>query len=134
MYRGKNNNSDNKGNKMNNKSNKTLREAIRKEIKQALNEGSKENKVADLYAYAGISTKYSNDTKERLVNHYGQDAVDLAIEMAPKILAFKKKLKDFAKEIKSSPEGKMLLNIAKQGKGYSGDHSQVTLGDLFKNL
>jgi hypothetical protein len=113
-----------------NKNNKTLREAIRKEIKQALNEGSKENKVADLYAYAGINTKYSNDMIER----YGQAAVDLAIEMAPEMIKFKKKLKDFAKEIKTSPEGKMLMNVAKAGRGYGGDHRQVTLGNLFDNL
>jgi len=113
-----------------NKNNNTLREAIRKEIKQALNEGSKENKVADLYAYSGIKTTYSDDMIER----YGQAAVDLAIEMAPKILAFKKKLKDFAKEIKSSPEGKMLMSVAKQSRGYGGDHRPVMLGDLFNNL
>ena len=46
---------------MNNTTHKALRETIRQEVIKALNEGSKENKVADLYAYAGINTKYSND-------------------------------------------------------------------------
>ena len=107
-----------------------LKQIIQEEIGKSLNEGSLENKIADLYAYAGINTKYSNDMIER----YGKAAVDQAILMAPRIIEFKNKLKDIAKEIKSSPEGKMLMNVIKQSKGYGGGHGQVTLGNLFDNL
>jgi len=86
-----------------------LRSMIREELKNTLNEGAIENKIADLYAYSGIKTQYDAG----MVKRYGQAAVDAAIAMAPKIIAFKKKLKDFAKEISTSPEGKMLMNVAK---------------------
>ena len=52
--------------------------------------------------------------------------------MAPKIIAFKKKLKDIAKEIKTSPEGKMLMNVMKRGRGYGGSHEPVNIGDLLR--
>jgi len=95
-----------------------------------LNEAKKadiENSVADLYAYAGVKTKYSNDMVER----YGQEAVDTAIEMAPSITEYKKKLKEIAKEIGKSPEGKMLQKVVSAGKGYGGHHyTGVTIGEL----
>ena len=107
-----------------------FRKLIREELKSSLSEGAIENKVADLYAYSGIKTTYSSDMIER----YGKAAVDAAIAMAPKMIAYKQKLKDIVKEIGTTPEGKMLMNIAKQSKGYSGDHGPVNVGDIFNNL
>ncbi len=95
-----------------------------------LNEAKKadiENSVADLYAYAGVKTKYDS----RMVERYGQEAVDAAIEMAPAITEYKKKLKELAKEIGKSPEGKMLMKVVSANKGYGGHHyTGVTIGEL----
>ena len=143
--RGKKNNSDNyykdnKDNTMNNKSNKTnsnthkaLRETIKQEIIKALNnsitlnEGKLEDKVADLYAYSGIKTQYSDSTIER----YGQKTVDMAIQMAPEMIKFKKELTNTLKSMMKSPEGKMLIAIKLAGRGYSGNHSKdISIYDL----
>lgn len=98
---------------------------------KSVNEAKKanvENSVADLYAYAGINTKYD----ERMVERYGQEAVDKAIEMAPSLLAYKKKIKEMAKEVSKSPEGKMLMKVVSNARGYGGEHyTGVTAGELF---
>ena len=104
-----------------------LQSIIREELKSTLNEGSIENKIADLYAYAGINTKYDN----RMVARYGKNVVNQAIAMAPKILAYQKKVQEFAKDLKNSPEGKLLMLIAKFKKGYRGDNDFVSVGDIF---
>lgn len=125
---------------MNNKSNnndkhKALRETIREEVKKALKEsikntlteGKLEDKVADLYAYSGIKTKYEDKTVER----YGQKTVDMAIQMAPEMIKFKKELTNTLKSMMKSPEGKMLIAIKLAGRGYSGNHSKdISIYDL----
>lgn len=100
---------------------------------KSVNEAKKadiENSVADLYAYAGIKTKYD----ERMVQRYGQEAVDKAIEMAPSIIAYEKKIKEMVKEVTKSPEGKMLMKVISNSKGYGGEHyTGVTAGELFNS-
>ena len=69
---------------------------------------------------------------ERTVERYGQDVVDRAIELAPKILAFKKKIKAFAKEIENSDEGQMLMAVMSSARGYGGErNTSSNVGDLF---
>ena len=98
---------------------------------KSVNEAKKadiENSVADLYAYAGPKTKYD----ERMVQRYGQDVVDKAIEMAPAIIEYQKKIKEMVKEVTKSPEGKMLMKVISNAKGYGGHHyTGVTPGELF---
>ena len=104
-----------------------FRTLIREEVKEALSEVSNlESKVADLYGYSGIKTQYSDD----MVKRYGQEAIDLAIQMAPKILAYEAKLKKMVMEIENSPEAKMLLRAMSEAQGYGGGRSYVSLGDL----
>ena len=104
-----------------------FKKLIREEVKGALSEvSSLETKVADLYGYANIKTQYSDD----MVQRYGQKVVDLAIQMAPKILAYKAELKKMVKEMEKSPEAKMLLKTIEASRAYGGDSSRATLGDL----
>ena len=104
-----------------------LKQIIKEEIKDSLNEASNlESKVADLYGYSGVKTQYSDD----MVKRYGQKVIDLAIEMAPKILTYEAELKDMIKQMQSSPEAKMLLRAMSEARGYGGNSSRVTLGDL----
>jgi hypothetical protein len=90
-----------------------------------------EQGVAELYAYTSIDPNYNYD--EKIVRKFGQDVVDAALKMAPKVLAYKKKLKQMAKEIESSDEGKILLAMVSQSKGYGGSHNtDSSIGDLFR--
>jgi hypothetical protein len=104
-----------------------LQQIIKEEIKKTINEGSIEDKVADLYAYAGVRTSYDS----KMIDKYGQATIQKAVEMAPKVLAYQAKLKAMANEIKTSPEGKMLLAMAKANQLYSGDSGPVSIGDIF---
>jgi len=63
-----------------------------------------ESDVAALYAWDGIKTNYGPNT----IKDYGQDVVDMAIKLAPKVLAYQKKLKSIGKDIKSSKEAEIL--------------------------
>jgi hypothetical protein len=104
-----------------------LRQLIKEEIEGTLNEASNlESKVADLYGYSGVKTQYDND----MVKRYGQKVIDLAVEMAPKILAYEAELKNIVKQMEASPEAKMLLRAMSEAQGYGGGRSYVTLGDL----
>lgn len=104
-----------------------FRKLIREEVKEALSEASNlETKVADLYGYSGVKTQYSDD----MVKRYGQKVIDLAVQMAPKILAYEAKLKKMVMEIENSPEAKMLLSAMSEARGYGGGSSYVTVGDL----
>ena len=104
-----------------------LKQIIKEEINNSLNEASNlESKVADLYGYSGVKTQYSDD----MVKRYGQKVIDLAVEMAPKILTYEAELKDMIKQMQSSPEAKMLLRAMSEARGYGGNSSRVTLGDL----
>jgi hypothetical protein len=104
-----------------------LKQIIKEEIKDSLNEASNlESKVADLYGYAGVKTQYDDD----MVKRYGQKVIDLAVEMAPKILAYESELKNIVKQMEASPEAKMLLRAMSEARGYSGGRSYVSLGDL----
>ena len=87
-----------------------------------------DSKVAALYAWAGIETEYDDDVTSR----FKQDVINRAIELAPKILAYKKQIKQMVKSIKNSDEGKMLLAIIAWNRGYDGprDNSEY-IGDLF---
>lgn len=70
-----------------------LSKLINREVEaKPLNEAIKGADILDLYAYAGIKTKYSDDVIER----YGQKVVDEAIKNAPKYLAFAKEVKEMA--------------------------------------
>jgi hypothetical protein len=86
--------------------------------------------VANLYAWAGIKTEYSDDTIKR----FGKNVVNRAIEMAPKILEYKKKLKQIVKDIEDSDESKILMAMIGHGRGYAGNygHSPANISDLFK--
>ncbi len=104
-----------------------FKKLIREEVKGALSEVSGlENKVADLYGYSGVKTQYDDD----MVKRYGQKVIDLAIQMAPKILTYEAKLKKMVMEMENSPEAKMLLRAMSEARGYSGGRSYVSLGDL----
>jgi hypothetical protein len=105
-----------------------LKKLIREEVKGALREASNlENRVADLYGYSGVKTQYSDDTIKR----YGQKVIDLAIQMAPKILAYEAKLKKIVEEIEKSPEAKMLMSAMGASRAYGGDsYGRASVGDL----
>jgi len=104
-----------------------LQSIIREELKSTLNEGATEKKIADLYAYAGIRTNYD----DRMVQRYGNSIVAKAIELAPKVLEFQKKLKAIAKEFKTTPEAQILFAMAQAKKGYAGDQTPASMGDVF---
>jgi len=89
-----------------------------------------DNGVAQLYAYTKIDPNYDYD--ERIVRKFGQDVVDRAIELAPKVLAYQEKLKQIADEIKSSEEGKILLAMILHRRGYGGSPEESNIGDLFR--
>jgi hypothetical protein len=101
-----------------------FKKIIREEVKGALSEVSGlESKVAYLYGFAGVKTQYS----DKLIERFGKKTVDLAIEMAPKIIAYETSLKKIVKEMEKSPEAKMLLSAMEaMGNG----RSSTTLGDL----
>jgi|688.fasta_scaffold1170377_2 hypothetical protein len=101
-----------------------LQKLIREEVKGALSEGNAlEDKVAYLYGFAGVKTQYS----DRVIEKFGKKTVDLAIQMAPKLIAYETSLKKIVKEMEKSPEAKMLLNAMEaMGDG----RSSTTLGDL----
>ena len=104
-----------------------FRKLIREEVKEALSEVSNlETKVADLYGYSGVKTQYSDD----MIKRYGQKVIDLAIQMAPKILTYEAKLKKMVMDIENSPEAKMLLSAMSEAQGYGGGRGRVTIGDL----
>jgi len=104
-----------------------FKKLIREEIKGALKEESNlESKVADLYAWAGVKTQYSDD----LVKRYGQDTVDLATQMAPKIKSAEAKMKALINKLNQDPDVKILLLALGQSNAYGGGRSRVTLGDL----
>jgi hypothetical protein len=106
-----------------------LQQIIKEEVDKTINEGRLEEKVADLYSYSGIKTQYSEDSVKR----YGQKTVDMAIQMAPSVLAFKKELADTLKNMLGSPEGKMLIATRLAGRGYSGNHSKdISIYDLMR--
>jgi hypothetical protein len=91
---------------------------IREEVRKVIMESSVLDKVADLYAYDGIKTSYDND----MIVRYGQSTVNKAVQLAPKIEAYKKKLKSIAAELKKSPEAKVLLAVSNAKAAYGGAH------------
>ena len=101
-----------------------FRKLIREEVKGAVRQRSElEDKVAYLYGFAGVKTQYS----DKIVERFGKKTVNLATQMAPKILAYETSLKKMVKEMENSPEAKMLLGAMEAFNGFTGD---VTLGDL----
>ena len=101
-----------------------FRKLIREEVKGALTEGTAlDDKVAYLYGFAGVKTQYS----DKLIERFGKKIIDLAIQMAPNIIAYETSLKKIVKEMEKSPEAKMLLS-AMNAMGDS--RSSTTLGDL----
>ena len=87
--------------------------------------------VANLYAYTSIDPNYKYDADD--VRKFGQDAVDRALELAPQMLEYQKKLKQIAKEIENSYEGKILLAMVSNSRGYGGSRdTSSNIGDLFK--
>jgi hypothetical protein len=109
-----------------------FKKLIREEVKGALSEvSSLETKVADLYGYANIKTQYSDD----MVQRYGQRTIDLAIQMAPKIIAYEAELKKIVQEMEKSPEAKMLLKSMEASRAYDGaSYYRSTLGDLINRF
>jgi hypothetical protein len=104
-----------------------LRQIIKEEIKDSLNGvDNLENKIASLYGYDSIKTQYDDD----MIKRYGQNVIDMAVQMAPKILSYEAKLRTIVKEIENSPEAKMLLKVISNSRRYGGDQSPVELGDL----
>ena len=108
-----------------------LKDLLKKDNSKKLNEAKiakLDDKVASLYAWAGINTKYSDDSVKR----FGQAVIDRAIEMTPKVSAYRKKLKQISKDIQDSDEGKILIAMIGHGKGYGGSYNQSSnVGDLF---
>ena len=108
-----------------------LKDLLKKDNSKKLNEAKiakLDNKVASLYAWAGIKTKYDDDSVKR----FGQAVIDRAIEMAPKVSAYRKKLKQISKDIQDSDEGKILIAMIGHGRGYGGSHNTSSnVGDLF---
>jgi hypothetical protein len=109
-----------------------LKDLLNEDKSKQLNEAKiakLDNDVADLYAWAGIKTKYDKQSVDR----YGQDVIDRAIKMAPKVLAYKKKLKQIEQDIKNSDEGKILIAIIGHGKAYGGSYfdQSSSVADLF---
>lgn len=88
-----------------------------------------EDKVGDLYAWAGIKSKYD----DKMIERYGENVVRKAEEMAPKVLEYRKKLQAIANEIKTSPEGRALLSMKFNAKRYGGDYgaAEPSVRDLF---
>jgi hypothetical protein len=87
--------------------------------------------VGQLYAYTNIDPNYKYDAE--IVRKFGQDTIDAALKMAPKVLAYENKLEQMAKEIESSDEGKILLARISHSRGYGGYHNtNSTVSDLFK--
>jgi hypothetical protein len=109
-----------------------FKKLIREEVKGAMSEASSlESKVADLYAYSGVKTQYSSDMVER----YGQKTIDLAVQMAPKIIAYEAELKKIVQEMEKSPEAKMLLKSMEASRAYDGaSYYRSTLGDLINRF
>ena len=104
-----------------------LQKLIREEVKGALSEvNALDKKVADLYGYAGVKTQYSGKVVER----YGKKTIDLAIQMAPKIIAYETSLKKIVKQMENSAEAKMLLGAMDAATEYGGGYKKATLGDL----
>ena len=101
-----------------------FRKLIREEVKGAIRQQSElEDKVAYLYGFAGVKTQYS----DKLIERFGKKTTDLAVQMAPKIIAYQTSLKKIVKEMEKSPEAKMLLSAMNaMGDG----RSSTTLGDL----
>ena len=92
---------------------------------------SKLNAVADLYAYmGGIRSKYSQGAIDR----YGKDTVKMAEEMAPRLLAFIKEMKEVKNNLKKSPEGKMLELIVQNQLDYSGARKSASMADVFNMI
>jgi len=90
-------------------------------------DNSKLNAVADLYAYRGIKSNYD----ERAIERYGKDTVKMAEEMAPRLLAFMKEMKEVKNNLKKSSEGKMLELIVKNQLEYDGARRSASMGDVF---
>ena len=89
------------------------------------------NQVSDLYAYAGIKTSYDQSDVER----YGQEVVNLSIELAPGIIQYVNKLKSISSSIKNSKEGNILLSMIDHKIEYQGGiYADATICDLFKWL
>ena len=96
-----------------------FKKLIRKEVKGALSEvytGNLETRVIDLYANDGIRTQYDDS----MIQKFGQDVVDKAVEMAPKLLAYETKLKGIIQQLEKSPEVEMLTKILQAGPGIRG--------------
>ena len=83
-------------------------------------------KAADLYAYTGGKTSYDSDDVKR----YGQETVDLAKKMGPKIEAYKRKLKTIVAELEKSPEMQMLMSIMDANTAYGGGRGRATIGKI----
>jgi hypothetical protein len=104
-----------------------LQKLIREEVKGALSEvNDLDEKVADLYGYAGVKTQYSDFVTKR----YDKKTIDLAIQMAPKIIAYQTSLKKIAKQMENSTEAKILLAAMNSATEYGGGYGKATLGDL----
>jgi len=87
----------------------------------------KDSKLGHLYAREGIKTKYGKD----VVEDYGQDIVDMAIKMAPKVLALKKKIETFVKDIKGTKEAQLLVHKKSAEYGMSGSNEDAAFSNLF---
>ena len=100
-------------------------------LNDLLNEAVKltdvESDVAALYAWDGIKTNYSPN----IVKEYGQDVVDMAIKLAPKVLAYQKKLKSIGKDIKNSKEAEILKAMISSSKSNRlNANNKVSTDDL----
>jgi hypothetical protein len=86
-------------------------------------------RVGQLYGTHQIKTEYD----EKIVEKWGQDVVNAAIEWGPKILAYKNKLKSIADEVENSTEGKILLALLSTEKYYSSNsgNTDVHVSSLF---
>jgi hypothetical protein len=104
-----------------------------KEEKQSINEALSPKELdraaIRVFGYAGIKTKYDSSLANRVYG--GQEAVDRAVELAPKLIKFEKDVEDSIKKIKNSPVVDIYAEVVKEYNAYGGSKNT---GDSFLNV
>jgi hypothetical protein len=92
-----------------------------------------ESRVAQIYAVKGVKTEYEPDPE--IIKYLGEDAMELAKQMAPKIIAYQEKLKSIITSLENSPEGKILAKYAKEKAEQRGNsYGYVATIDNMANI
>jgi hypothetical protein len=100
-----------------------LRQLIREEIESSLKEETNLDRIANLFAYAGTDpSQYS----EKTIQRYGEDNVNAAKEIAPKISAFENKVEQMLKQIQSDEMYPIYSRMILMSNEYSGGRTSMT--------